>query len=220
MNQKFIKLILVVAVLIIGGLAGYIVLSKKQVKNLPSEQNKTQQYNKIESTAINMGTTAFGKWSYKNINVDYGIDFGLYLPEDSTVDTLTKSRRIIEIGEAIGGITVPTEEKFTSRKIDLVDDKWFQLGINFDVNLASMTLDEWIEFFAKQQGFSKKEITSEDMTMINENIKGKIVILQGISQPIWYVVNFNDHIVFFTGGQDPGTDTDLAKKVISTLRAN
>lgn len=218
-NNFILKVILATLIIIFVVFAGYyLVTVKRQSKNLISQEMEQEELKTIQSVKIDMGTTAFGDWSYQKFNTWYDVSFSLYLPEDFTVDFLDKLK--FEVGEGIATITVPQKDKLTSRKIDLVDDKWFSLAAYFDVNLGSMTLDEWIEFFAEHQGFSKEEIISEDITMINKNIKGKVVMLRGISQPTWYVVSFDDHIAFFTGGQDPGTDTDLAKRVVSTLKAN
>lgn len=158
----------------------------------------------------------FGEWSYKQITIK-DAKFSIYLPEDATIDTLEEN----QFGgyNQITSITVPQREKLTNQTIDLVKDKWFKLGIYVDLNLSGGSLSEQINLFAKNVSDAEpSEITKEKLTMINSNCEGYKFQIQAVSEPVYYAVKCKDSVYFLTGGQDPGTDENLAEKVVITLK--
>lgn len=227
MNKKLglstlVTIIIVVVALLAGSIGGY----------YWQKQKNTSSDNLVKTTtsnnAINMGTDAFGEWSYQVVK---GV-FSIYLPQESTVDLALTNKFSLNGCEGIASITVPKKEKLEKQLINLGTDKWFQFSVYIDQNYTNLSLVQWIKNFTKNSDISdevtsggfKSELDESDMTdviMVNKNITAKEFPGNHFSAPMYYAVKLpNNYIILFTGGQDPGTDSELARMVISTVKEN
>lgn len=135
--------------------------------------------------------------------------------------------------EGIASFTVPKKEKLEKQEINLSTDKWFQFFIYIDQDYTNLSLVQWIKNFTKIENYQNSEEAGmgfkqeldesdiRDVIMVDKSITAKEFPGNHISAPTYYAIKMpNNYILLFTGGQDPGTDLDLVKMVISTVKEN